>query len=477
MRRRISNNPLIWSLMIVLTLSGWQQALAVQSTRSVGHRFTTARAQDEATQDSATQQDAAAQLESLPLPVQERVEVEVFVEDRFIGWQGSGEGVAAERLSNELRANWVMVDDNGLLAGQVLGLKTAASSEAGDSPEPEPVPKVTDDPTVVDGEATNASPAADQIGMNVFLLNRGRLLGTAKLDARNRFEFQGVKPGNYALVGYGPSGFFAFGFNVMPYVENTTQPRELYIPAIATSGKPVTNWVTTNAPNVHFRPFGRQRFGEGIDDPPRLYGITGIRTFVPEAKPSTSIVSHPAATTEDGRLLGRVHHINSLDGRPMDLRTTTIQLVQGDKVLKQIGTDNYGVFEFSDVAPGSYELRAAGPDGLGAIQVEVVAAGDRSAMPIDFALISPETIGWLNHFMHESAYIAAISAPRPNPQCNRCGQRRCCCGQGGYGSGYDSRGYDGYGYGGSGYGGYDQGGYGNYGYGGHGHGGYGYGSW
>lgn len=481
MRNTFSNNPAVWSLMIVLTLCGWQQSNAQQSTRSIGYRSTISRTQDEV----PPQDPAAQQLENLPLPPAVE-EPEVYVEDRFVGWQGVGTGTGTNRLTDELRANWVMVNDNGLLAGQVLGLKGSADSEEGKTPEPEPV--VGDDPTVVEGEPTPDQSAPAQTGMNVYLLNRGRLLGTAKLDPQNRFEFQGVKPGSYALVGYGPSGFFAFGFNVMPYVENATQPRELYIPAIATSGKTVTDWVAANAPNVHFRPFGKQRFGEGIDDPPRLYGITGLRTFSPQATAATSIVSHPAGISDDGRLVGRVHHINSLDGRPMDLRTTNVQLVQEGKVLKQIGSDNFGVFEFSDVAPGSYELRASGPDGLGAIQIEVVAADDPQGKPIDFALVSPETIGWLNHFAHESAYFAAISGPRTDDRCNRCGQRcsqcggcRCqdnCCrcehgcnsgygggygGYGGYGGGYGGYGQGGYGYGSSGYGGYGYGGYGGYG--------------
>ncbi len=466
MRYRSSNNLGLLSLMIVLTLSGWQQAMAQLTSRTVGYRSTAYRVQEAPRQDE-TLNGPTSQVEAISAPTEERREI--FVEDRFAGWQAAGTGENAARLANDLRANWVMVDDNGLLAGLVLGLK----AEKEPTPAREPTP--ADDETATEAK-TNPQDAAAQTGMDVYLLNRGRLLGTAHLNAENRFEFQGVKPGNYALVGYGPSGFFAFGFNVLSYSEDATQPRELYIPALATSGKSVTDWVTKHAPNVRFRPLGKHRFGQGKDDPPRLYGIVGLRTFSPKAEPATSIVAQPAGLTEDGRLLGRVHHINSLDGRPIDLRTTTIQLMQQDKVVRQSGTDNYGVFDFPGVEPGSYELRAHGPDGLAAIQIEVVNAKDPKASTLDLSMISSETIGWLNHFMHESAYISAISGPRPSDKCDRCGNRcqncggchcqdnpcrcehGCNSGYGGYGQGYGS-GFGGYG---QGYGGYGQGGFGGW---------------
>jgi hypothetical protein len=441
--------------MIVLTLSGWQQTSALQTNRLAGYPGNTRSSPQEPASDPSTQ------IESLPAATQEQV-AESYLEDRFIGWQAAGIGAGAARLSNDLRANWVMVDDNGLLTGQVLGLKEV-------EPIPEPQNQPADSgpvPATDPNPPANPGAAAAQRGMDIFLLQRGKLVGVTRLDPQNRFEFQGVKPGSYSLVGYGPSGFFAFGFNALMYGDAENQPRELYIPAMASSGKPITDWVTRAAPFVHFRPFGKIRFGEGGTDPPRLFGIEGLQTFTPDAEPSTTVVSHPVSTTADGRLVGRIHHIHSLNGRPLDLRTTTVQLVRDGKVAHQTGTDNYGVFELANVAAGSYELFATGPDGLAGIQIEVVSTDEPRAMPVDLALINSETIGWLNHYMHESAYFAAISGPRPDSDCDRCGRRcrhcggcgcgdhPCQCGQSGYG-GYG----DGYG---NGYGGYDYGtGYGN----------------
>lgn len=455
MRNRNAIHLQILSLIIVLTFGSWRQADAWQYSRL---------SRPASYPLGPTLQEEGAPLPTPPLeaitPLTEQSET--YIEDRFCGWQAAGLGSGAARLSDELRANWVMVDDNGLLKGQVVGLKPPAS----ENPQPTP-----DGMSFADGSpvSANVDPSQNrppQTGMRVFLLQRGLPLASTRIDTQSRFEFQGVKPGNYALIGYGPSGFFAFGFNVLPYAAGRNQPQELYVPAITTTGKPITDWITKNSPEVHFRPFEKLRFGQGVDDPPRLYGIQGLRTFTPEAKPATSIFSHPAYTTVDGRLLGRVHHINSIDGRPLDLRTTKIELVRDGQVAYQTGTDNFGVFEIADVSPGTYELRAAGRDGIGAIQVEVVSGENADAQLIDLALVSSETIGWLNHFAHESAYFAAISGPRDDSECDRCGKRcsrcgGCGCANHACGCGHGDAGSNGYGYGSDGYGsGYDYGGYG-----------------
>ena len=478
MRTRIQFFARICSVLIVMTLGGLPAVFAVQSFSNTAHRLNPVRkvVQDSGSATETLQDAATVQVEPKQAPDEQKPEV--FIEDRFAGWQAAGTGTKAARLSDELRANWVMVDDNGLLAGQVLGLKTPEEIEKDkQAREADQTSAGFDNEYAVStdgategqaatgrpgccggkgpGDANNGLPT----GTFVYLLQRGRMLGSARLDADNRFKFQGVKPGNYALVGYGQGGFFAIGFDVIPFSENSNQASELYIPAIASNGKTVTDWVTSNAPNVHFRQFGDFRFGQGKDDPPRLFGITGLRTFSPQASPATTVVSHPAGLSADGRLLGRLHNINSSDGRPLDLRTTTVQLYHEGKLVQQTGTDNYGVFEFSDVEPGSYEVRAAGPDGIGAIQIEVVAADDAQGKPIDMGLTSPETIGWINHFMHETAYMEAISGPRPESRCDRCGQKRCphCGGCGCQGHGCQCGGYgwnsnDGYGnYGGGGY--------------------------
>ena len=152
------------------------------------------------------------------------------------------------------------------------------------------------------------------------------------------------------------------------------------------------------------------------DDPPRLFGFNGLVNFAPDAKPSTSVSSRTVSKTSDGRLVGRVHQMNTLSGRPVDVRTTKVLLLENDSVVASTTSDNYGVFEFTGVPDGSYGVLAAGVDGVGLVGINVGAGGDDA---IDFTMVSSETMGWLNHYASEVAYRRGLLSPRPQrPQAN-----------------------------------------------------------
>jgi hypothetical protein len=92
-------------------------------------------------------------------------------------------------------------------------------------------------------------------------------------------------------------------------------------------------------------------------------------------------------------------------------------LFQGDDVVASTTTDNYGVFEFTQVPDGSYAVTAVGVDGVGLIGIEVV--GDKAGADpaIDFTMVSSETVGWLKHYATEVAYRRGLMAPRqPYPE-------------------------------------------------------------
>ena len=171
--------------------------------------------------------------------------------------------------------------------------------------------------------------------------------------------------------------------------------------------------------------YGRYLTGEGQDDPAALYGFDGLVRYQPKAKAATSISNNQVSRTADGRLLGRVHQFNSLNGRPVDVRTTKVMLLQKDAVFASTNTDNYGVFEFKDIPNGQYGLVAVGVDGMGEIGIDVV---DQGGEIIDFCMISSETTGWLNHYAEELAYRRALLAPRrplDDGKCDTCGGTGC----------------------------------------------------
>lgn len=330
----------------------------------------------------------------------------VVVNTRFAGWEEAGLGTDGNRISNQIRGNWVMVDPNGRFEGKV--------APAAD---------------------------ADYIGMNVFLLNMGRLVKQARLDPAGRFEFNNVRQGAYALVGWGPNGIFAFGMNILAHNPNAGDliPNSVNVTAFQNKTSINTDWIRYYAPAVRFRVYGRYPTGEGRDDPPALFGFEGLGVHVPESSPATSIASQSVASTPDGRLIGRVHQLNSLSGRPVDVRSTKVMLFEGDEVVASTTTDNYGVFEFQQVPAGTYGLTAVGVDGVGMIAINVVngnetmddqgefVIGDKNI--IDFTMISSETVGWLNNYATEVAYQRALLAPRPKTVepnvCPDCGNQGC----------------------------------------------------
>ena len=325
---------------------------------------------------------------------EEEPEQSIKVKERFAGWQGVG-GVEGNRLSDSLRANWVMLDRNGQFYGTVRGI---------------------DD--------------ADVVGMTVFLMNNGRLVNTAAVQEDGTFVFTNVQRGAYSLVGWSDKAFFAFGANIIndnPDADDTT-PTSITCYAYQNETTINTDWIRYFAPNIAYRVFGRYSVGQSEDDPQHLYGYDGLTENVVAAQPATSIGGTPVSLDRFGRLLGRVHQMNSISGRPVDLRSTKVMLLKGDDVVGSTTTDNFGVFQFSGLRAGGYGLLAVGVDGVGLVGIEVLdesstvldeegaAEEDREGLPFDFTMVSAETVGWLNHYASDVAYRRALLKPRrPNP--------------------------------------------------------------
>jgi hypothetical protein len=319
----------------------------------------------------------------------------------FAGWQEAATGVNGGRLSMDLRANWMMIDPNGRFEGQVIP-----------------------------GEG------ADVANMNIFLLNKGRLVKETFVDEQGRFEFNNVRQGTYAIIGWGPNGLFAFGLNVLGYNPEGSDSTPTTIRATAFQNKTTinTDWIQYFAPAVSFRVFGRYPMGEGQNDSAAFYGFDGLNRYQPKGVGATSISSQPVSQSVDGRLIGRVHQFTSRSGRPVDVRSTKVMLLKNDTVYASTSADNFGVFEFSDVPVGEYGVIAVGADGVGIIGINVVEPTTDSGDKIDFCMISSETIGWLNNYASEVAYRRALLAKRrPNlksgqqycPGCNGYGCQTC----------------------------------------------------
>ncbi len=334
-------------------------------------------------------------------------EQSVEVNERYAGWEEVGD-IDGVRLADSLRSNWVMLDRNGQFTGTVRG---------------------------IDG--------AEVPGMTIFLMNNGRLVKTAAVQEDGSFVFTNVQRGAYSFVGWGDKAFFAFGANIIndnPDADEST-PRTVNCYAFQNESTINTDWIQYFAPNISYRVYGRYSVGEGADDPDQLYGFEGLTENAVAAEAATSIGGMPVGLDSRGRLVGRVHQMNSINGRPVELRSTKVMLLKGDNVVASTTTDNFGIFQFTGVQAGGYGLVAVGVDGVGSVGIQVAGgessvmdaegnAGDGDAKPFDFTMVSAETVGWLNHYAREVSYRQAILKPRVamptgprvfDPYCPICG--------------------------------------------------------
>jgi hypothetical protein len=353
---------------------------------------------------------------SVPGDEEETPDQSVLLNTRFAGWQQASVAGSSRRVSNELRANWLMVDRNGRFEGRVT-----------------------------------AGEGADVTLMSVYLLNMGRLVKETVLNDDGTFSFNNVRQGCYALVGWGEKGFFAYGLNILDFNPETAPAMPPALEVIAFQNQTSINidWIRFFAPQVIYRVYGRYPQGEGPDDDAALFGLEGLVSYAPKVPAATSISARPVRLTSDGRMVGRVHQMTSLTGRPVDVRTTRVMLFQGDDVVKSTETDNYGVFEFQGVSSGQYGLVAVGVDGMGMVGITVgsgeqdetmnalgeLVEGDGAAdgEVFDFCMVPSETVGWLNHTAIELAYLRNLLSNRRStnddqrtcPGCNGMGCSNC----------------------------------------------------
>ncbi len=316
------------------------------------------------------------------------------VNTKYAGWEGAGVGGEDGQLSDEIRSNWIMLDANGRFEGRVIPMDNAVLGD-----------------------------------MAIFLLNRGRLVKQEFIDQNGMYSFKGVRQGSYALIGWSDGAFFAFGLNIISHTEDANPQIPNRVTTLAFQNRTTinTDWIKYYAPQVGYRVFGRYAEGEGRNDSEALYGFIGLVENQPDAVPATSISGHNVARTPDGRVVGRIHQLTSETGRPVDVRSTKILLLQRDGVFASTTTDNFGVFEFSDIPVGRYAVMAAGPDGAGLVGMNVVdnsepvmdengelsdGDGFDESQLFDFTLLSSETMGWLNHYATEVAYRRVLLSPR-----------------------------------------------------------------
>lgn len=339
-------------------------------------------------------------LPALPqLERREEPDQQVVVREKYAGWRQAGTERGGAPVESPLRGNWVLIDATGRLSGTVVG-----------------------------------NDQVDTTSLPVYLVDRGSVISQTRTNDVGEFSFNNVGEGTYSLVGFGDNAFFAFGFNAIDHKQSLVGKMPDSIRVLGTQNKTTVNldWIRYFSSNIYFRVIGRHTLKEGTGDPAEFYGIDGISTLAPPAVTATSLDGHDVVLDEAGTLVGRLHFINSANGRPVDVRSARVMLLTGDSVAAATDADNYGVFRFEGIAPGNYSVVAVSADGMGCIGINAVNAGSVPGEPgedvtgegsaesgetapegtaregqriaVDLSLVAPETAGWLNHLATEEAY-------------------------------------------------------------------------
>lgn len=400
------------TLALAITFGG-MSGLAAQDfdpTRGVGNELI----QDDPPRDPETtlvvppQTGLQSDFQDLP-PMPPPPGQSIIMRERYAGWNQAHPDLEVPPSDGDLRSHWVLIADSGELQGSV----TAAED-------------------------------IDVRNLPIYLLRHGRPMLSTRTDEQGEFRFSNVSSGTYSLVGFGEQALFAYAFNAIEYKESLDgkMPAEIRVRAVENRSTINLDWIRYFAPKVEYRVYGRFESGEGTEDPARLLGLEGLSLIPPQATPATTIRDHSVALTPDNRLVGRVHQVDSINGRPVDVRNSRAILLENNDVAAATSVNNYGVFQFFDVPPGNYGLVIAGADGFGCVGIHVVEDlfADEHTGPLDVTLVTSETVGWLNNMAHEVAYQRIVRRTQAgNGTCACECEGPCGCGMGGDGDMYQRR--------------------------------------
>ena len=149
------------------------------------------------------------------------------VNDKFAGWRQISDGADGNRLTDTLRAHWVMADEQGTLGGIVYGIE-----------------------------------GADVGNLKITLLSNGREVTSTRPKEDGTFSIANIRQGTYAVVGWGDNAFFAFGVNILRYNPEADEdfPQELNITATPNESTINTDWIKFYSGDVKFPIYGKYIF-------------------------------------------------------------------------------------------------------------------------------------------------------------------------------------------------------------------------
>jgi len=185
-----------------------------------------------------------------------------------------------------------------------------------------------------------------------------------------------LAPGVYTLVAYSPSGYVAYGIQIVDQTaeirsagfEKADSQLNLQIESLAV---PPVDYATV------YR-LARSHVKGAIPATVPTRANSGAETLpdlpVENALPQTNLKHHTVRLEADGSLIGRLKRIHPQTGDVLRVHSLHGFLVQGGSVVHQANVAEDGALKFSAVNPGVYTFVTAGSEGFSAFSVVVAPA-------------------------------------------------------------------------------------------------------
>ncbi len=210
-------------------------------------------------------------------------------------------------------------------------------------------------------------------GGQVVFIQNGVVRATVIPDATGLLRTTELGPGVYSMIGCGRTEFVASSVNILPVNPNVVKftkvtQEDVSLLSFNTAAVPASDYGAVRSLLKTYLPAtAGATLVDGTEAPEAMQ--TGDPANSTEG---TEIRHHIVRLTEDGRLHGRVRHLQNGSGLDLKIKRLNMFLVKDNKFAHQVPVNPKGLFAFTGVRPGVYSLVAAGTDGFLAMGIDVL---------------------------------------------------------------------------------------------------------
>ena len=190
--------------------------------------------------------------------------------------------------------------------------------------------------------------SGDQTGeLNVYFVRDGKIVTRTTTQDGGYFIAEGINEGNYSFIATGRGGFVAYGIQVTPY-DQVTGVNAIEAATVSSGYKGIQRILKNSVPS--------QIAAE-------ISGIEQTKATAP------SFAGSNLVQLTDGQLSGQVA---SFDQSRQPVYGTEVFIIRDDREIARTTVDVSGNFTLRNLEAGTYDLIAAGSNGIAAVRFQAV---------------------------------------------------------------------------------------------------------